>query len=708
MSINKGRLYLLGGLKFSRFSQFPRILTDGEGRFAFRNLTRGNYTISVSKPGYSAGAYGRNRPEGPTRPLQLDDNERVADAVIKIFKFAAITGRLTDEAGDPIVAAQVQVYRRVLVSGRRRFRLATSASTDDRGMYRIASLVPGDYVVAAPLSSVTAPSARSSSLDQNYSLSLVTAVGAPPALGGSGRVVGADGRFVLQTDATALSMDASGKWRGYATQYYPAARAMASAEVLTLPSGEERSGVDIQMRYVPVSDISGTLTTPDGVAGNLVLRLISSDADVMAAEPEAASTVTDGSGSFLFAGIPSGQYVIQAVRVAREPMQFSVIDLGSSPSSGGAFTITPPPGLQPTTPPPPMLWAAVPIAVGDNDVTGVRIAMQEGFTVSGRFEFTGSRPRPDASRLQQIPVVIEPADGRDSLPSGMPSRSGPDGRFITATRMPGKYLMRIGGTPSGFVVQSIMVNGVNATDAPFDLTGNVSNAIVTFTDQIAGVSGTVRGVDPADDPPLVALFPADSRAWKDFGVNPLRMRTARASAQSNFSFNFGSMVAGDYLAVAIPDEFSSEWQDPAYLELLSRSAERFTLGAGEKKSISIDVTTVRPPGVGREFDSGSRTRNDPAEFDSRSRIDSPDGSNVEPRIQVVAQQVPARDVRGPDAGGSGSISGTISIDDGSIRPGRLARVRISGSGIPGRLYCARIAGIRYMCRVRRPLVEMEA
>jgi hypothetical protein len=55
----------------------PQILTDNEGRFAFMNLTRGNYTLTATKSGYTAGAYGRLRPGGPTRPLQLDDGEKV-------------------------------------------------------------------------------------------------------------------------------------------------------------------------------------------------------------------------------------------------------------------------------------------------------------------------------------------------------------------------------------------------------------------------------------------------------------------------------------------------------------------------------------------------------------------------------------------------------------------------------------------------------
>ncbi len=120
--------------------QLPRILTDSDGRFAFRNLTRGTYFLTATKAGYAQGAYGRSRPDGAPRSLLLDDNERMNDVAIRIFKYAAITGRITDETGEPIVGAQVRAYRRGLVSGQRRFGESGSANTDDRGVYRIYNL----------------------------------------------------------------------------------------------------------------------------------------------------------------------------------------------------------------------------------------------------------------------------------------------------------------------------------------------------------------------------------------------------------------------------------------------------------------------------------------------------------------------------------------------------------------------------------------
>ena len=651
-------------------AQAPRVLTDAEGRFAFRSLTRGNYNITTSKTGYLSGAYGRNRPEGPSKTLQLDDNEKVADLVVRVFKYASITGRITDEAGEPIVNGVVKGYRRALVAGRWTFREVNQVQTDDRGIYRLGSLTPGDYTVAAPMSSITTPGTRmGASAEQNYS-GTVNGLNMAPGAAGSGRQIGADGRFVIQSDNTAITVDASGRWRGYATQYFPAARSITQGELITLGSGTDRSGIDIQMTYVPVNTISGILTTPVGTPANYALRLVSSDQMNIASDPEAATTMTDSTGAFVFYGIPSGQYTIQVVRVSRQqgaPAEFFFFNQGSLGAGTPQAVSANPTGRGQAQPPPdPMLWASVPLSVGDADVNGVVVAMQEGFTISGRFEFTGTRPKPDAQRLSQIPVTIEPADGRENFAQqgGPPSRSAADGRFITSARPPGKYLLRIGGAPAGFIAQSITVNGINVTDVPFDLTGN-TNAVVTFTDQIASVTGTVRGLNPGDDMPLIVLFPTDTRAWKEFGFNPQRIKSTRPSATGTFSF--GSMVGGDYLATAIADEFSADWQDPAFLELLARSAERFTLIAGQKQTVSVDIQRIKPPGIGRD-----------ALLD-----DSPGSQTTCPGCNgELPQQV--RDTRGADPVGTSSISGTVTIDDGGLKPARMARVRVAAQGVSER------------------------
>src|SRR4029453_7153714 len=130
-----------------------RALADGEGRFAFRDLPRGRFNLSATKPGYVDGAYGRMRPAGPTLSLELGDSERVSGVTIPLWKYAAIAGMVVDEQGDPLVNSSVRVLKRTIVGGQWRLTPGAQDTTDDRGVYRIGMLEPGEAVVAVRLTS---------------------------------------------------------------------------------------------------------------------------------------------------------------------------------------------------------------------------------------------------------------------------------------------------------------------------------------------------------------------------------------------------------------------------------------------------------------------------------------------------------------------------------------------------------------------------
>jgi len=221
------------------------------------------------------------------------------------------------------------------------------------------------------------------------------------------------------------------------------------------------------------------------------------------------------------------------------------------------------------------------------------------------------------------------------------------------------------------MLHSISVNGVDATDTPIELTQNVSGVVVTFTDQISDVRGVVTGTAAGNDPPAVIVFPSDSAAWKNFGVNPLRMRRTLANAAG--SFTLGSLPSGDYCVIAVPEEFSSEWQDPAYLEVLSRTASRFTLSLGERRTVELSVQDVRPPGIGRQ---------PVIETPGPSELPAEGSGPFVPDTSPPQQTRDAKLIASKPAG-AGSISGIVMQDDGPARPARLARVSVRGSAING-------------------------
>ena len=128
----------------------PAILTGSDGRFVFRDLPAGNYSITAAKHGYTDRAYGKRRPDGLSVPLTLADGERTADPVLLLWKHATISGTVVDEAGEPVVRAQVRAWRRVFSRGRHTLAAGFVTTTDDRGFYRLTGVLPGDYIVGVP------------------------------------------------------------------------------------------------------------------------------------------------------------------------------------------------------------------------------------------------------------------------------------------------------------------------------------------------------------------------------------------------------------------------------------------------------------------------------------------------------------------------------------------------------------------------------
>src|SRR5262249_52059407 len=87
----------------------PAVIADAQGRFFFRNLAQGNYTLTANKPGYTM-----------MRPsiVELADAERTLDVRIRVSRLGAISGALRDSAGDPVVGTSVVAFLRSFSTGR--------------------------------------------------------------------------------------------------------------------------------------------------------------------------------------------------------------------------------------------------------------------------------------------------------------------------------------------------------------------------------------------------------------------------------------------------------------------------------------------------------------------------------------------------------------------------------------------------------------
>ena len=540
----------------------PRVLTGSDGRFVFRDLRRGEHTMTASKPGYADGAHGRYRAGGPSAPLNLNENERVGDVVIRLWRHAAISGTVVDEAGERLVGVQVRAFRRSVAGGRRRFLSSSGGTTDDRGIYRIGSLLPGDYIVA------TVPRHTAVPLSLYRNRAPGTPLGnplveigmlAPADMAGFAVLEAGNAGIVLGRGTVMPPPAPNGRLFVYPTTFHPSTLTGSAGAVITVRSGEEYPNADLQLTPVPTASVSGFLHGPDGPLKRALLRLVPVNTTELPSELDLPTTLTDGGGAFTLPAVPSGHYTIRLNRGAP-----------ASQAAAGA------------------LWLDEPVSVGTDDIEGLALMATTGIRISGRVEFEGelSRARPTLSNIQ---VVIEPADiiPNTALFFTRPSATGD---FLSIPVPGGRYYIRIPNSPAGWMFKSATIEGRDVADTPFLLSQEPTHVVITFTDRWSGIRGNVQSAAGRDATALVIVFPSDRDTWGSTGSSPRRVRSTRASKIGEYSFN---LPAGEYYVLAIPEEQSADWQDPEFLEAASRGAARVTIAEGERKIQDLRTRDVR-------------------------------------------------------------------------------------------------------------------
>lgn len=553
-----GAIVAIGGPPGPNGQPRPRVLTASDGRFVFRDLARGTYSINSTKAGYAEGAHGRARAGGQSIPLQVTDGQRIGGITLQMWKHAAITGTVLDESGEPQVGIQVRAYRRAVVSGRRRFVPAGSAVTDDRGIYRISALLPGDHIVgtAARHSSVPLALTRDSQ-------AMMAGVQLPsesrPATPASLMV--RDTAFLLARGAATPPPPEGARLAVYPATFHPFAPAADAASIIPLASGQDHQGADIQITPIATVGVSGTIMGPEGPITATPIRLAVVSSLEVPMGDDGLTTLTDRRGAFSFPAVPSGQYQLRMARGA-----------GRNNAAGGSLA-----------------WVDLPISVGSEDIEQLVVSASAGVVVSGRFEFEGDPNRPRA--LQNTQVTFESADA--ALPAQawiQTARADRFGEFTSPALPGGRYFVRIADSPSGWMFKSATLEGRDVADTPLNVTADAPNLVITFTDRWSGLRGHVQADQNGAGGSTVVVFPTDSTMWESSGRAPRRLRSARVGPSGEYAFN---LPPGDYYVLALPDRQAGDWQDVDFLAEASRVAITVRIGEGERRTQDLRPRSVQ-------------------------------------------------------------------------------------------------------------------
>jgi hypothetical protein len=561
-----------------------RALADGQGRFVFRDLPKGRFNLTVTKAGFVDGAYGRMRPAGPTLPFDLTDGERASGVSMTIWRYSALGGTVLDEQGEPVVGATVRVLRRQILGGQWRLVPGAQDLTDDRGVYRIGTLEPGEYVVAVPMGP---GSNRVDGLmpmvdGQRDVVVSVAAVRVAAATGGEGAIFieGSGGN-----DAAGVGED--GKPLTYPTTFYPASPSAARATIAKLGAGEERTNLDFQLRPVRALQVSGTAIGPEGPMANLALTLVPVEADSLASALDTRTAFSNAGGAFTFQAVPPGQYTLRATRTPRIAFgagEATVIQQGGATIMTRTATVTGAPPL----PTEPTLWAESPVAVGAADVTDLSVLLRPGIRVTGIVQFDGAAARPESTQLSSIAVTLEPADVRPGGAGTVRGRIEASGQFATMGVPAGRYFVRVAGAPQGWTFRGATQGGRDVTDTPMELeSGDVSGITLVFTDRPIVLSGQVQADGGSPEGASVIVFPTDQNAWVGYGSAARRLRNVRADKTG--AYTVPNLPAGEYFVAAVSDKMAADWQNPEFLASLTGDAVRVRLSDGQRATQNVKV-----------------------------------------------------------------------------------------------------------------------
>ena len=500
--------------------------TDETGVFDFLALPAGRYNLAVQKSGYVNLSYGQRRPLQPGTPIQLEDGQHFKDIEFRMPRGSVISGIISDELGDPMPGIAVRAMRFQYAQGVRQLVPAGAGQTDDRGMYRIWGMNPGEYYLSA-----VAP---------NFSLR-----GALPESGGRGRGGPfAAGRGVppAQTDDVDV---------GYAPTYFPGVPSVFEATPVNVGLGAEINDINFNVLLVHTARISGRVNNLDGTpvtAGNVNLTVEGTSGRGGGGLNLGGRIRWDG--AFAIANVPPGRYTLRA---------------------RGTDDVAP-------------QYAAVPITVVGDDLADVVVVVSPGATLSGTVTLLATQSSSQADPTQ-FRVVAQPADPNVSNAS-VNARVEKDGRFTLNGVPLGPYLLRA-NAPRGWSLRSVIVDGQEVIDTPLDVrsTQKIADATLVFSDRQTDLSGVVADTQGRPVTEYTVLtFPTDAALWRPQARHIMTVRP-----DQNGRFHLRGLPAGDYYVAAIDPQQPGEWFDPRFLEELRADASRVTLSDGNARTHNIRI-----------------------------------------------------------------------------------------------------------------------
>lgn len=506
--------------------------TNGRGEYQLKDVPAGKYFVTVDAPGIiRAERFDTEEAQAQLTTVTVDGTAQ-AEVIVRVKRGGAVSGKVTYADGDPVVNASMRVVRKedgkwipVHIVGR----YGDRSLTDERGVYRLSGLSPGDYSVGAA--------------EQKMGIELAA-----------------------QDDANGGNMVSSAQ---LLTTYYGGALSLTGATLLRVEAGDEKTDINITLAERPVYSITGVvmLRADQRPIARARISLKRKDEELNSNYYSEDLVVnTDEDGRFVFDEAPEGIYMM-TVTPPREYRPYEAR-----------------PALIPKTGPVQKFAAKHQELNVAGDVTSLVVEVSIGARLSGVLTVEGGKPLP---RVVFVSLQSANGEGRDQLSAQIQA----DGKFTLEGIPSGSYYLRTSVQPTGeYYTKSVMQGRSDITREPLAVKEgeDISDVRMVISSDVARLSGRVLAADGKSPEGGVGILflPADPAEQKTMS------RRIYGNTNPDGGFRV-SGAPGDYVAIVVRRGENVYMLGGDQLALRASKAQRVTLQPGENSRIDVTVPSEK-------------------------------------------------------------------------------------------------------------------
>lgn len=427
-------------------------LSDESGQFSITGIKPGRYRFMARHNGFITQAYQPAPSSVAGALLDLSPGQDLERVLFRLIPAAAITGKITDEDGEPVAGVKMEALRgpgetaddpdhddagATTSDSRSELAPVSEGLTNDLGEYRLYGLTSGNYYVIA--------------LDSGQSE-------ADPEIEGN-----------------------MGEWRKgsesaliYPPTYFPGVFARYEAQKLHVAPGSTVEA-DMTLRMRKAVKVVGRVLGENGqpAAG---AHLLLSSRDAMLSSNETTATA-DVYGRFTINGVLPGSYLLAAASAQTSPQ----------------------------------LSTQMPLEIDEEAPSDVILRLERGGTLRGRV-MVAEDTAVSHIDLHSLHVWLSSTES-SSFDSGI-SEVRKNGTFQINDVLRGTYGLRLVGLPSGWYLKSAVLGTTDVLDQGVTISGGTTVLELSLSSKAATLSGTVMIADKPAVGIVVQLVPEHGSSFR--------------------------------------------------------------------------------------------------------------------------------------------------------------------------------------------------